>query len=255
MPYGLVDESGKIIWTNKSLEKIIGKENLNKNVGSVFLKVSMPEKVVYGTATEAAVNYNDRDYRVVLEPINLEDINAETSLIIAGSDSAIYALYLFDETEINACRKELRDERIVTALIYIDNYDEALESIDEVRRSLLIALVDRKINKYISAGNGIVKKLEKDKYLVVFRYRFLEQLREDRFSILEEVKGVNIGNEMSITISIGVGAMNTTYEKNYDMARAAIDLALGRGGDQAVVREGNKVTYYGGKTNSIEKNT
>lgn len=255
VPYGLVDEDGKIIWTNKSLEAIIGKENLHKNVGSVFMKVSMPEKVIYGTSSETAVNYNERDYRVVLEPINLEDINAETSLIIAGSDSAIYALYLFDETEINACRKELRDERIVTALIYIDNYDEALESIDEVRRSLLIALVDRKINKYITAGNGIVKKLEKDKYLVVFRYRFLEQLREDRFSILEEVKGVNIGNEMSITISIGVGAMNTTYEKNYEMARAAIDLALGRGGDQAVVREGNKVTYYGGKTNSIEKNT
>ena len=255
VPYGLLDETGKIIWANKALNDIIGKDNLNKNINSVFLKVDMPKKIVYGITTEFEASYNERDYRIVLEPINLEDINAETSLIIAGSDSAIFAMYLFDETEINACRKELRDERIVTALIYIDNYDEALESIDEVRRSLLIALVDRKINKYISAGNGIVKKLEKDKYLVVFRYKFLEQLREDRFSILEEVKGVNIGNEMSITISIGVGAMNTTYENNYEMARAAIDLALGRGGDQAVVREGNKVTYYGGKTNSIEKNT
>ena len=255
VPYGLVDETGKIIWGNKSLTEVIGKENLNKNIGGVFPKVDMPEKVVFGNTIEHQASYENRDYRVVLEPINMEDINTETSLIIAGSESAIYAMYLFDETEINACRKELRDERIVTALIYIDNYDEALESIDEVRRSLLIALVDRKINKYITAGNGIVKKLEKDKYLVVFRYRFLEQLREDRFSILEEVKGVNIGNEMSITISIGVGAMNTTYEKNYEMARAAIDLALGRGGDQAVVREGNKVTYYGGKTNSIEKNT
>ena len=255
VPYGLVDETGKIIWGNKALTEVIGKENLNKNISGVFPKVDMPEKVVFDNVIEHQVSYNNRDYRVALEPINMEDINTETSLIIAGSESAIYAMYLFDETEINACRKELRDERIVTALIYIDNYDEALESIDEVRRSLLIALVDRKINKYITAGNGIVKKLEKDKYLVVFRYRFLEQLREDRFSILEEVKGVNIGNEMSITISIGVGAMNTTYEKNYEMARAAIDLALGRGGDQAVVREGNKVTYYGGKTNSIEKNT
>ena len=255
VPYGLVDETGKIIWGNKSLIEVIGKENLNKNISAVFPKIDMPEKVVYGTPSEYKASYENRDYNIILDPINMEDINTETSLIIAGSESAIYAMYLFDETEINACRKELRDERIVTALIYIDNYDEALESIDEVRRSLLIALVDRKINKYITAGNGIVKKLEKDKYLVVFRYRFLEQLREDRFSILEEVKGVNIGNEMAITISIGVGAMNTTYEKNYEMARAAIDLALGRGGDQAVVREGNKVTYYGGKTNSIEKNT
>lgn len=255
VPYGLVDEGGRIIWMNITLAKLLGKENANKSLSTVFDGLAIPDKIEDGVAIELHVTYCERDYKLVIEKVNLEGISTETSLIISGSETGIFAMYLFDETEVNACKKELRDEKIVTALIYIDNYDEALESIDEVRRSLLIALVDRKINKYVSAGNGIVKKLEKDKYLVVIRYRFLEQLREDRFSILEEVKSVNIGNEMSITLSIGVGAMNSTYEKNYEMARAAIDLALGRGGDQAVVREGNKVTYYGGKSNSIEKNT
>lgn len=255
VPYGLVDESGKIIWMNSSLANLVGKENTHKSLTSIFDGIHIPDKIVEGEPLELHISHMKRDYRIVIEKVNLEGVNAETSMIISGSESVLFAMYLFDETEINACRKELHDERCVTALIYIDNYDEALESIDEVRRSLLIALVDRKINKYVASGNGIVKKLEKDKYLVVFRYKFLEQLREDRFSILEEVKSVNIGNEMSITLSIGVGAMNTTYEKNYEMARTAIDLALGRGGDQAVVREGNKVTYYGGKSNSIEKNT
>lgn len=255
VPYGLVDEGGRIIWMNITLAKLLGKENVNKSLSTVFDGLAIPDKIEDGASIELHVTYDERDYKLVIEKVNLEGISTETNLMISGSETGIFAMYLFDETEINACKKELRDEKIVTALIYIDNYDEALESIDEVRRSLLIALVDRKINKYVSAGNGIVKKLEKDKYLVVFRYKFLEQLREDRFSILEEVKSVNIGNEMSITLSIGVGAMNSTYEKNYEMARAAIDLALGRGGDQAVVREGNKVTYYGGKSNSIEKNT
>lgn len=255
VPYGLVDENGRIVWMNITLSGLLGKENTNKSLSAVFDGLAIPDKIEEGTALELHTRYGDRDYKLVIEKVNLDGISTETSLIISGSETGIFAMYLFDETEINACKKELRDEKIVTALIYIDNYDEALESIDEVRRSLLIALVDRKINKYVSAGNGIVKKLEKDKYLVIIRYRFLEQLREDRFSILEEVKSVNIGNEMSITLSIGVGAMNSTYEKNYEMARAAIDLALGRGGDQAVVREGNKVTYYGGKSNSIEKNT
>ena len=255
VPYGLVDEGGRIIWMNITLAKLLGKENVNKNLSTVFDGLAIPDKIEDGASIELHVTYDERDYKLVIEKVNLEGISTETNLMISGSETGIFAMYLFDETEINACKKELRDEKIVTALIYIDNYDEALESIDEVRRSLLIALVDRKINKYVSAGNGIVKKLEKDKYLVVFRYKFLEQLREDRFSILEEVKSVNIGNEMSITLSIGVGAMNSTYEKNYETARAAIDLALGRGGDQAVVREGNKVTYYGGKSNSIEKNT
>ena len=255
VPYGLADESGRIIWMNTALEELIGKENQNKSLRNVFEDLEIPDKVEEGASIEVHISYEGRDYKIVIERVVLDGITEQASFMIAGNENGIFAVYLFDETEANACKKELREERIVTALIYIDNYDEALESIDEVRRSLLIALVDRKINKYVASGNGIVKKLEKDKYLVVFRYKFLEQLREDRFSILEEVKSVNIGNEMSITLSIGVGAMNTTYEKNYEMARAAIDLALGRGGDQAVVREGKKVTYYGGKTNSIEKNT
>lgn len=256
VPYGLLDESGKIIWLNNSFTELLGKENCHKGISTVFPETAeLDFKDKINEPQNINILFNDRNYRLMLEPIETEGIKTGTMMYVANPDERLYAIYLFDETEITSCRKELHDERFVTGLIYIDNYDEALESIDEVRRSLLIALVDRKINKYISAGNGIVKKLEKDKYLVVFRYRFLEQLREDRFSVLEDVKSVNIGNEMSVTLSIGIGAMNGTYINNYDMARTAIDLALGRGGDQAVVREGSKVTYYGGKTNSVEKNT
>ena len=256
VPYGLIDETGKILWLNNTFAGIVSRDNYRRGVSSVFPEFSdIKYEEIKDESKELHIKYGGRDYRAVIENIDIDGISNDASMIVADENTAIYALYLFDETEINACRKELRDERFVAGLIYIDNYDEALESIDEVRRSLLIALVDRKINKYISAGNGIVKKLEKDKYLVVFRYKFLEQLRSDRFSILQEVKSVNIGNEMSVTLSIGIGAMNGTYLKNYEMARTAIDLALGRGGDQAVVREGNKVSYYGGKSNSVEKNT
>lgn len=256
VPYGLLDENGKIIWLNNAFAGIITKEDYHKSIKSIFPEVDVIDFDNMGERiNEVALVFGGRDYKLVIETIDMSGISMDAGMVVADENSRLYAIYLFDETEINECRKELHDERCVVGLIYIDNYDEALESIDEVRRSLLIALVDRKINKYISGGNGIVKKLEKDKYLVVFRYRFLEQLREDRFSVLEEVKSVNIGNEMAVTLSIGIGAMNGTYTRNYDMARAAIDLALGRGGDQAVVREGNKVTYYGGKTNSIEKNT
>lgn len=256
VPYGLLDESGHIIWLNNAFTEIVSKEDYHKGLASIFPEVGELDFAAgLDKMNEVSLKFGGRDYRLVIESVDMSGIDMDAGMVDADENTRIYAMYLFDETEINECRKELHDERCVVGLIYIDNYDEALESIDEVRRSLLIALVDRKINKYVSGGNGIVKKLEKDKYLVVFRYRFLEQLREDRFSVLEEVKSVNIGNEMSVTLSIGIGAMNGTYLKNYDMARAAIDLALGRGGDQAVVREGNKVTYYGGKTNSVEKNT
>jgi c-di-AMP phosphodiesterase-like protein len=255
VPYGLVDNTGRILWLNSAFAEVIGKENYRKSLSS-----ALPE--LEGFEFEAGVEeqnytfeYDGKVYRILIEKINLTGINLDVDILMAGASSDLYAAYLFDETEITACKKELHDERFVAGLIYIDNYDEALESIDEVRRSLLIALIDRKINKYFSAGNAIVKKLEKDKYFIVFRYRFLEQLREERFAFLEDVKSVNIGNEMAVTLSVGIGAMNGTFIKNYEMARAAIDLALGRGGDQVVVRDANKVTYYGGKSGSVEKNT
>ena len=122
--------------------------------------------------------------------------------------------------------QEIDNQRLVAGLIYLDNYDEAMESVEEVRRSLLSALIDRKITKYISGLDGIVKKLEKDKYFFVVKQQYAEEIQEDRFSILEDVKTVNIGNDMAVTLSIGMGMNGDCYCKNYDYARTAIDMAL-----------------------------
>lgn len=119
----------------------------------------------------------------------------------------------------------------------------------------MIALIDRKVNKYISGLDGISKKLEKDKYLIILRKKAIAQLQANRFELLEDVKTVNIGNEMAVTISMGVGLDGLTYAQNYEFARNAIDLALGRGGDQAVIKTPESVTYYGGKSQQVEKNT
>jgi c-di-AMP phosphodiesterase-like protein len=103
--------------------------------------------------------------------------------------------------------------------------------------------------------DGIIKKLEKDKYIFVFQQKFLPFLQNTKFAILEEVRSVNIGNEMSVTISIGLGVNADTYTSGYEYARAAIDLALGRGGDQAVIKDREKISYFGGKSIQVEKST
>jgi c-di-AMP phosphodiesterase-like protein len=130
-----------------------------------------------------------------------------------------------------------------------------LESVEEVRRSLLTALIDRKINKFIGSMDGVVKKIEKDKYFFIIKNKYMAQIEEERFSILEEVKSVNIGNDMAVTLSIGIGMNGDSYSKNYEHARMAIDMALGRGGDQAVVKDGSRIKYYGGKSQQQEKST
>ena len=171
------------------------------------------------------------------------------------SGEMLLVLYLCDETEILRCKQQINNQRLVAGLIYLDNYDEALESVEEVRRSLLVALIDRKITKYFMAMEGIVKKLENDKYLFVIKQQYTKEIQESRFSILEDVKTVNIGNDMAVTLSIGMGMNGDSYIRNYEYARTAIDMALGRGGDQAVVKDGTKIRYYGGKSQQLEKTT
>ena len=144
---------------------------------------------------------------------------------------------------------------MMTGLIYIDNYEEALETVEDVRQSLLLALVDRKINKYFHDMDGVVKKLEKDKYFVAIMQKYLPSIQSEKFSILDEVKTINIGNQMPITISIGLGLNGISYNSNCDYSRMAIDLALGRGGDQAVIKDADRIYYYGGKSKQVEKNT
>ena len=117
-------------------------------------------------------------------------------------DGYLIAMYLFDETALKIALQEVDDQSLAVGMIYIDNYEEALESVEEVRRSLLIALIDRKVNKYIAGLDGICKKIEKDKFLIIMRKKAIAFLQESRFDLLEDVKTVNIGNEMAVTISV-----------------------------------------------------
>ena len=174
---------------------------------------------------------------------------------VEGSEEYMTALYLYDETQLNQYIRENDDQKLVTALIYIDNYEEVLNSIEDVKQSLLIALIDRKVNKFFSGMDGLVRKMEKDKYFVVFRYFYLAKMEEDKFSLLEEVKTVKVGNEMPVTLSIGIGSMGDTYNQSYEYARMAIGMALGRGGDQVVVKEGERITYFGGSSKQVDKMT
>ena len=259
LPHALLDDQGKVIWTNKEFENLVHKEKgYKKSITTLF--PGMTRDKLPGrngdVFTEMDVDFENRDFHVKARKISLKEMAMNSDIIEAeGYDGYLVAIYLFDETALKIALREIDDQSLAVGLIYLDNYDEALESVEEVRRSLLIALIDRKVNKYISALDGIAKKLEKDKYLVIRRNKAVAQLKGARFDVLEDVKTVNIGNEMAVTLSIGMGLDGLTYAQNYEFARNAIDLALGRGGDQAVVKTPENVAYYGGKSQQVEKNT
>ena len=259
LPHALLDDTGKVIWTNQAFENVIRQpKGYSKSIMSLFPSITrdrLPDDNGV-EETQYEMTYDGKDYIAKFKRISLKEMAENSDMIEAeGYNGYLIAVYLFDETALHIALQEVDDQSLAVGLLYLDNYEEALESVEEVRRSLLIALIDRKVNKYISALDGIVKKLEKDKYLVIMRKKSVAQLQESRFDLLEDVKTVNIGNEMAVTISIGVGLDGLTYAQNYEFSRNAIDLALGRGGDQAVIKTPESTTYYGGKSQQVEKNT
>ena len=253
-PYALLDDSGRIMWMNKAMRQVTGREkDFHKSITTVFKDISREMFPKSDQTCVRHITYNEHDYQIEINKVSI-DFSIDKSEILDGEDAALLSMYMFDETQINRYRKQIHDVGFVAGLIYIDNYDEAFEGIEDARCSLFLGLIDKRVNKYFSPGAAIVRKLEKDKYLAVFTYSYLEKLIADKFSILNDIKSINIGNEKTITLSIGIGTGAADYSKNFEIARAAMDLALGRGGDQTVLKEGDKVTYFGGKSQLAEKN-
>lgn len=257
IPYALLDYNGRLLWSNEQFMELTGVDKkYHKSVTTLFPSITREFLQKNEEVANVYVEWEDRLFRVAINRIYFDSIASEGELLdVEDSEDFLNAVYLFDETELNRYKIENQEQKQVAALVYIDNYDEALNSIEDVKRSLLVALIDRRVNQYFSKYDALVRKTEKDKYFIVFKYKYLRELEEDKFHVLEEVKTVKVGNEMAVTLSIGVGINGDSYNQSYDYARAAIDLALGRGGDQVVVKEGEEISYYGGKAKQVERNT
>ncbi len=257
VPYAITLEDGRILWANDAFSALAEGQRkekyLNRLIPELYPGMYPKDDMEH---VEMEVSYRDRDYQVELRRVSLQGFSQkEERLQIPEEEEFFVAVSMKDVTELNAYIWENENQRMIAGLIYIDNYDEVMESVEEVRQSLLVALIDRKINKYIGDVDGIVKKMEKDKYFIVLRKASYREIAEDKFSILEEVKQVNIGNARSATLSIGLGLNTATYALSYQYARVAIDLALARGGDQAVIKDCNGISYFGGKKEQTAKNT
>ena len=257
-PYAVLLDDGKIIWGNAQFQDMIGDQFQKDVCLSKFIpeihRGMFPKDESEEVSIEAS--FNDCDYQVSLRCISIKGLsNTEQMLELTREKEHFIAVHFEDISELNRYIRENDEQRMVTGLIYIDNYDEVMDSVEEVRQSLLVALIDRKINQYVAGLSGIAKKLEKDKYLMVVKKISYEKMEQGKFALLDDVKNVNIGNQVPVTLSVGIGLGTDTYTAGYNYARVAIDLALARGGDQVVVKSPQGIKYYGGKHEHTSKNT
>lgn len=262
IPYILVDQNGRVLWSNKAFFETVksDKQHMRKHIQNIFTDITLELLQMEPEDNNQRVVHifqSNRNYRVEIRRVEVQDILTPEMTENVDDQEVLFAIYLYDETELIEALAEKEKIKLVAGHIYIDNYEEAMDSTEEVRRSLLVALIDRKITKYMQTADAIIKKLEKDKYIFVCQQQHLARLQQGKFSLLDEVRSINIGNETPVTLSIAVGIdpEDDNYTTSYEYSHMAMDLALGRGGDQAVIKKGDKIIYYGGKTQSAEKNT
>ncbi len=268
----LTDENGNVLLYNDRFRKEFGRRSAKKNISQMFTEIYRKVLPDVGGSKKYHVSVEDKKYCVECTSSILlaegseetggqaEEAGSRTEASGKGHDQQegkdeVLTFCFFDETQFVGYQEEARQTSLVAGLIYLDNYEEVLENMEEVRQSLLLAVIERNIVRYMTNLNAIVKKFEKDKFLFVFEERNLESLVESKFSILDDIRGISMGNDLAPTLSISVGVHGDSYIETYESARMAMDLALGRGGDQAVVRDGETISYYGGKTQKVEKST
>ena len=255
IPYAVADKAGNIILYNKYFARIYDRDIGEGNLTDVFPVLNNNDIHFDGESKNISVVYDKRNYRLHIKKFAVpEEIMGHRLITKEKGPSSVLEVYMFDETEIVSMSRDAIEEQSVIANIYIDSYADAMGSAREIESSLVRALVEKTINDYFSRIGGIVRKSERNRYFIIFKRKYLPSLQSSKFDILDEVKKIETGTDVPVTISIGVG-IDKSLTKANAYSRLALDLALGRGGDQAVLREGERMYFYGGKTKRAESNS
>lgn len=253
MPLVFTEMDGSVIWYNTPFKDISGIEDtIGETIKSISAEfrdtTDLSEKRKEGIAgISRQVEINGMHYNVLCNPSRRDTKK--------GADSYILIFYFIDITELVELENLFADEKIISAIIVIDNYDDLMKSMEDTNRPQILAEIDKRVVRWTSFTNGIIRKYERDKYIFLFEQKYLKELEEKKFEILDAVKEISIGNKIPVTLSLGFGINGSNPSENFSYSAAAIDLALGRGGDQAVVKNGESFSFFGGKTRELEKRT
>lgn len=248
LPICIIGLNGKMFWFNNKFKELLKDasdviENIEEFIGGFPLNSMDGNKE--GSINSIEVPDTGRSFTVLYYEL-------EEGRFGEGKS---YVCYWNENTAFVTLRNKYNDERPITMFIQIDNYDEISEKLELGEKSSMTAQIEKILNKYASEMNGFVLKYDNSKFFMMIENKYLETLEAKKFSMLDDVKSIRGTNDFNFTLSIGTGAMAKTLTQLLDYSKGALDVALGRGGDQAVVKRINSVKFYGGKSKAVEKRT
>lgn len=247
IPLCILEFDGKITWYNRKFNTMIGQDDLlGVNIDNLIKNLNLRKVLNENKEMYTDINYKDREYTIVYNVIkNEKEKNAKYLMM----------LYWIDKTDFLNMQKKYEEEKNVVMLIQVDGYDEVLKSAQEENRLLLSVAIEKELANLEINTKGALRRTSKDKFFLMMNKKELIKLESEKFLILDQIRKIDYGNNLPVTISMGIGIDGDTINDNLKFATGALDLALGRGGDQAVVKTQDKFAFYGGKSKAVEKTT
>lgn len=247
-PLVILGTDGNIVWRSSKFASEFANIDINTYVKELGLDIKQEiEKREKGNSRdiERQIKIGQKTYRVVGKYMNAKRSKKEYMLI----------LYFIDDTENVKLQKEYKDSKSCVGIIMVDNYEETMQTLESEEKPQAIAEIDKYVYEWTDGTNGILIKTEKDRYIYFFEQRYLETVKEDKFSILDKIKEIDMKEKAQFTLSIAISNEGNTDKEKYKSAQAAMDIVLGRGGDQAVIRENDIYKFFGGRAQEVEKRT
>jgi c-di-AMP phosphodiesterase-like protein len=245
IPAAIITNQGDILWNNSKLDNIFRGMNKEKFLENLLKEIvdSINEN---NPTIDKEISIHDKYYRLLGNLVNLKTKEKKDPVIM---------LYFIDKTDYYRLYKIYEDEKDCVGMIVVDNYEDLMQSMIDTDRPQMMAVVEKILREWFSFTGGIFTRLDRDRFFILFERKYLKTFLDNKFEILDTIKEVNFNNKIPITLSIGITAESGTQYEKYQNAISTIDIALGRGGDQVVVKKDGKYEFFGGKSKELEKRT
>ena len=247
-PLIILETDGNVIWRSLSFNKEFANIGINAYIDDLAKEIKL--EIQNGNLkVDKKINIGDKIYHVIGDYVKIKkrDRKKDSKYMIT--------LYFIDNTEQIDLTNKYNNARTCMGIIMIDNYEEIIQRLSEERKPQVLAEIEKKLHEWASNSGGVMIKKERDTYVYVFEQQYLTEMENNKFTILDEIKEIETEEGMPITLTIAISNEGESNYEKYESALVAMDIALGRGGDQAVVRKEGKYNFFGGKTQEVEKRT
>ncbi len=251
-PLIIIETDGNIIWKSSKFNIEFMNIDINSYLNDLVIDIKTEIESRENKKERTIVRHielNNKYYEIVGKFVHSKHHENK------NNDIYMLMLYFIDETENIKLQKEYKDSKSCVTIMMVDNYEETMQQLESEEKPQVIAEIDKCVYEWTDKTNGILIKSDRDRYIYLFEQRYLEKVKEDKFSILDKIKEIKTKENIQLTLSIAVSNDGITDKEKYKSAGAAMDIVLGRGGDQAVIRENEIYKFYGGRAQEVEKRT